>query len=300
MRWGLLAFVAALTSGGVIVACDQPQHDTTVRYYVPPDAAPDDTPPPGPTPGGPDDGGPGNVIGDAASDALGGDAGLALALPGWWRAPFAASPWVGTASGGTSGTQNLAAGAGAPIAGATLGGFATADFNGINSVLTSPAPLSSFVTTTAFSGWALVSVDTINTNSTTWSQNDAIVCSAGTGQFGVYLRDDGAGNVTVGLATFNGVDHTVSTAFAKTAWQLVQWRSNGTTMSIRVNGNAWASTDTLAIQSVAPPLDVGRNPGQNQFFDGRIADLGLTTVMLSDAEFDAIRAYATTRYGEPF
>jgi hypothetical protein len=297
MRWGLLAGLAVAANGLAILlpGCDTPPNDAPLRYYIPPDAG-------GDTPGTPNpifiDGG--GAATDAPADAVpSGDAGLALALTGWWRGPFAAAPWAGTASGGASGTASLAAGTAAPAPGTALNGFAPAEFNGTTEYLTGPLA-STFFTVTTFSGWALVNVAAISTNSADWGLNKTIVSTAGTEEFGIFLRDDGVSTVTVGIAVFSGAAHSVSTSIAKNAWQLVQWRSNGVTMSIRVNGGAWASTDSGSISALAYALEVGRSPGATQFFNGRIAEVGTAATALSDADFDSVRAYATGRYGTPF
>jgi hypothetical protein len=287
-----------VTNGLAFGGCNSPPPDINTRYYIAPDAS-DEDPNTGPSSssGGPSsEAGPtGNDGGEGGSPPTG-DGGLSLALAGWWRASYAAAPWVGTASAGASGAQNLAAGTTAPTAGAALNGLGTASFNGINAWF-SGAPVSTFHSTTTFSGWALVNINTINTNDATWSNNDTIVCTEGTGLFGIYLRDNGAGNVTVGVSAFSAVDRTVSTVIAKGVWQLVQWRSDGSMLSIRVNTGTWASTGTGPTPVLGSALDVGRNPAQNQFYDGRIADIGMTPVALTDADFETIRGYVDSRYG---
>jgi hypothetical protein len=292
MRWGVLLGAAVLIDVLALAACDELERDTPARYYVPPDATDlEEDPAPGTRPTAD---AAKQEAGDATTD--GPPANLDLSLTGWWRGSYTASPWAGTQSAGASATQNLTQATNPPLAGPPLNGFTTADFNGTSSTFDG-APVATFHSTTTFSGWALVHVDSINTDSATWSQNDAIVCTNGTGQFGIYLRDNGAGVVTVGLAILSTVDRTVTTTFVKNSWQLVQWKSDGATMSIRVNGSAWASTTAGSLGSLAAALDVGRNPGQNNFLDGRVAEIGLAAVQLTEAQFDAVRTYASARYG---
>lgn len=212
------------------------------------------------------------------------------ALEGWWRAPYAGSPWVGLDSSTASGSRNLTEATNPPAVGASLNGLATADFDGTNDELTGAA-CSTFITTTNFSGWALVNLDAINTNNTAnYALNDVICGTTGTAEWWVYLRSAGP---VVGLAT--GGANRVETAIATGAWQLVQFRSNGTTLGVRVNSGSWATAAASTIASIAAALNVGDLAGG--FVDGRIAEHALSKSFISDSDFDAIKSYINTRYG---
>lgn len=220
-----------------------------------------------------------------------------LTLTGWWRASYSGSPWAGTASAGGSGSQSLTEASLSPSVGTAVSGVTPPDFNGTDDRLAGAA-CSTFFTTTHYSGWALVKVDTIGTDSATHNANEHIATTLGTGQWGIYLRDNGAGTVNVTHRAFgSSVERTVATAFTKSTWQLVQWRADGLTLEIRVNGGAWASAATGTINSLAAALELGRNPNQNEFLDGAILDFGTCQLKLNDATFDDIKSYANARYG---
>jgi hypothetical protein len=300
MRWGHFTRVVVVSNllVATFVACDSISRDAPARYYIAPDA-------------GDDDGGgvPPEVLADASVNpshaADGGadgspavDAGPGpsiLGLSGWWRS-YTAVPWAGTASAGGSGGQNLSQVTNPPTVGAPLNGFNTAQFNGTSNHLAGPA-VSVLHTPTNLSGWALVNIDAIATDSATWSANDAIVATTGTGVFGVFLRDNGAGTVLVGAAAYGPPDWVVTTPIAKKAWQLVQWRADGATLGIRVNSGAWqtAPAGTIAAGLTAP-LDVGRNPGQAAWLNGRIAELGMAAAHLGDPDFESVKSYINARY----
>jgi hypothetical protein len=220
-----------------------------------------------------------------------------LALAGWWRGDYSASPWAGVASAGGSGAQNLTEATNPPGAGSAVNGFVPADFDGANDKL-SGAAVSTFHSTTAFSGWALIYLDAVNTDSGVLTSNDALLCTAGTGQFWIYLRNN-AGAVTVHITYFDAaVNPMVSTSISLGAWQFVQWRRNTTIMEIRVNGGAWASVGAVnAVNSLAASLDVGRNVNADNFLDGRMLDLGMASSRFDDDTFDDLRAYVNDRYG---
>jgi hypothetical protein len=294
VRWGVSLTIAVPMLALAPSACDDAiERDTPPRYYVPPDeedaggsVGPLADASIGPsTPGDASDDGPVVPAFDPAK----------LPLAGWFRA-YAGSPWKGAASTGVSANQSLAQAEAtiAPSAGEPLNGQATADFDGTDDRLDGP-PVSSFHSTTAFSGWALVNVDAINTDDPNWPNNDHILATAGTGVLGIYLRDTG-GVAIVGLGIFTTTNVTVTTTFTKGTWQLVQWRGDGINVSIRVNGSAWQSTPGGTLASLSAALDVGRNPAQNQWLDGRIAEIGLCTTVLTDADFEGIRSYVNAQY----
>jgi hypothetical protein len=88
----------------------------------------------------------------------------------------------------------------------------------------------------------------------------------------------------------------VSTTFTKGVWQLVQWTGDGTSIWIRVNSGMWQVGSGGTISSVASALDVGRNPAQNSFLHGRIAEIGFSALRLANTDFDSIKAYVDTHY----
>jgi hypothetical protein len=217
-----------------------------------------------------------------------------LALEGWWQAAYAGGPWEGTASAGGSGSQDLDA-TNDPSVGLSVNGYATASFNGTNDHLDG-ANCSTFMTTTNFSGWALLNVSTIANNDASVTNQDNIVTTSGTGRWGIGLSDNGAGTVNTTLRIYTGVNRTVSTSFVTAAWQLVQWRADGSTIEIRVNDGSWASATGGTIDSLAFALRVGQNAGDSQWLAALMLDIGLSKVKFSDDTFDNILDYCRARY----
>lgn len=216
-----------------------------------------------------------------------------LALTGWWRGSFAGSPWVGTASAGTSANQDMTEATNPPSVGATLNGYATADFDGTNDRFVLDDVASTYVTAAAFSGWCLVYADVISTNNATVYENDGPIAQVG-GYWGISFK-------SAGEALFYMYDGAIQTTpaatFAAGAWQLVQWKYDGTNIKIRVNSGAWQSTAAGNLGSTAEALRAGGNYSLVQFLDGRIADMALSKVAFSDGTFDDIKSYANGRYG---
>lgn len=212
-----------------------------------------------------------------------------LSLQGWWRDYAGSAPWAGTASAGSSGSNSLSAGT-APGAGTALNGHGTADFNGTTHYLTGAA-MSTFQTTTNLSGWALYAIDTNDTNAS-WCSNRGVLGTQGTCQLGVFHKSTGV--VSLGMEVPSIV--TVEQAVGAGTYRLVQWKANGTNLYIRENSAAFTSAAGGTNTSLAANLNVGRSPN-SQYFDGRIAELGMSTSFFSDTEMDQVKSYINSRYG---
>lgn len=222
-----------------------------------------------------------------------------LSLTGWWRAnsggEYDGSPWAGTASAGTSGANALSD-ATPPTAGTAVNGHPPADFNGTTQKLVAGGTLDTYFNASAASGWVLFNADAINTNdAVNVYENDVLVGTGVAAYFHLYLR---SANV-VGIRFVDGTvgERLLSTSFAGTgAWVLVQYKWNGTTLFLRVNGGSWVSTAATGLASLSDPFRVGTNYNAGQFFDGKSLDIGTSDTVLSDATFDGILAYARARY----
>jgi hypothetical protein len=220
-----------------------------------------------------------------------------LSLTGWWRASFAASPWVGTASAGTSGSNNLTEATNPPTVGSALNGLNPASFNGSTKQLTAGGTVSTYVSPTAYSGWALVNIAAIATDSGTGSPyvNDHVFADTVGGYFGLALRSTGPGIQAYHLdATTYQV---AATTFTTSAWTLIQWRYDGTNIGVRVNSGSWVTQ--AAASMVAGAAGAGLRMGHNynvSFLNGLVADAGLASSSFNDATFDQIKSYVNARY----
>ncbi len=218
-----------------------------------------------------------------------------LDLTGWWR-NFSVVPWSGTASAGISGVEEMQTNASDPSVG-SLNGHGIADFNGTANTLLSENTAASYITSTNLSGWAVVNIDAVDTDNPSEVFNDTIIGTTGTSRWFIYLRNN-AGTVTVHHTLFTGASQpSIPTGITLGVWQLVQWRANGTVIEIRVNGGAWASTTGGTIDALTAKLEMGHLIG---FFDGKIAEIGLSKQFLSDTTFNSIRAYASSYHGQSF
>lgn len=219
-----------------------------------------------------------------------------LALTGYWRAAYAGPPWTGVASAGASGGRDLTTAGDDPAVGATLNGYAGADFNGVTNVLTTGLAGTSFFGVSAMAGWALVRADSVVADPGAGSrwQGNAILGDSGATYLQVTMTAAGA---TLYL-TASGFGDEVTAACGTGAPHLIQWKFDGTNLKIRVDSGAWQSVAATGgpgatIDDLSNNIRVGL---QSADFDGRIWDLALTNVVLSDADFDNVKSYVNSRY----
>lgn len=217
-----------------------------------------------------------------------------LQLTGWWRASYSASPWVGMASAGSSGANNLSEATNPPASISALG-FTVADFDGTNDELTAADTLDTYAAAGAFSGWQLINVDAISTDNAAVYNNDSTFGTKTSTYFGIFLKS-GGGSPTVHAYLWDGGDKSVSASIATGAWTLVQWKVDGTNITIRVNGDAWQSSAAGNIQSLAGGVRLGGDRTPTEMYDGKIAETGLIDAVLSDSDFANIKSYINTRY----
>ncbi len=209
-----------------------------------------------------------------------------LSATGWWRTDFSASPWAGTASAGSSGGRSLTGVAGT---GTALNGRIPADFNGTNQELANATAISTLLSASAWFAWVLFNARTISTANANPFQNIALLCDSGA-FWGIHLHSA----PKVQVYQFSGANKVVEIPISLNAWTLVCARFDGTNLRAQVNSTLGTPTASGNISTVTGTLKVGRI--SSAFYDGRIADIGLSASAESDARFDDIRAYVNSRY----
>lgn len=226
-----------------------------------------------------------------------------LSLTGWWRAPFSASPWVGVASAGASGSRNLTEASDPPTAGTATSAGASADFNGTTSRITAPGTMSDYVGASAGSSWALVWIDAIDTDAAVGaSYNNDAIWTDSLAFIGLYLRQTGP--VMHGFFFDSGnADKTVVGSISTGAWALLQMRWDNTNVSVRMNGGAWVDrtngTGAISAAFGAAQMRIGRSYNNTKFLDGRLAELAFADSTLDDDTFTNILSYARAFHGVP-
>jgi hypothetical protein len=207
-------------------------------------------------------------------------------LTGFWRTPYAGSPLAGTASAGSSGTRSLSEATNPPAVGANLNGRATMDFVP-DDVITNGTAISTLLSASAWSAWALINVDAINTNNADVWLNDCIM--EDTGAFwGFFLKSDGATH-SVHVFQWDGASKSVSATISLSSWILVQAKYDGTNLRMRVNSGSWTQVAAGNISTVTGTLRLGLTSAGNHALDGRIAEVGMMVGAMTDAQMDDIK-----------
>lgn len=219
-----------------------------------------------------------------------------LNLTGWWE-DFV-DPWVGKPSGGNSVSHSLSA-AGGATGGTAVNTHVPVSFDGVNDKLADAAvTLGDLFNADTGSGWFLFKAPAVTTLNVWWALDDGLLCSRGTGVFGVYMRDNGGQKV--GLAIFSGGGGTgdvVEETFTADAWQLVQykWDAGSSYVKVRVNSGAWQSAALAGgMSSVTAVADFGCNVVQ--FTRSQMLSIGTSETVISDADFTSIKSYLNNKF----
>lgn len=214
-----------------------------------------------------------------------------LSLTGWWRASYSGSPWVGTASAGSSGSRDLTEATNPPATGSALNGLTPADFDGVNDLLTNATTLTDYITASAYFGWVLFNADTVSGGSAFNGPN--IIADTG-GFWGVAVFDLG-GTPTVGPWHWDGGAKNALATISTGAWNLACWRYDGVDIRLKLNSGSIVTTAAGSVSTLTGTMEVG-NGFSAIFIDGRVAEIGLMASAGTDALFDDIRSYVNTRY----
>lgn len=228
-----------------------------------------------------------------------------LNLTGWWRLAYpgkaamdGGAHWVGEASAGSSATHDLTKVVGsnrAPHDGPNLNGLLTADFQ-ITSAdeLANPTSNAVLFSAAAGSAWFLVFPNTIATHSATLYQNGNLMTDGANAETDFCFTTSGAG-----LVLFSGgVYKEVVTPCGGSAWHLLQFKWDGVNQKVRVDSGAWVSS-LCGPWAVTTPgaMQLGQSFADTRRFEGRMAEIGTSATVISDADFDNIKGYVNARYG---
>lgn len=218
-----------------------------------------------------------------------------LPLTGWWRDYGGASPWVGSASAGTSAAHALTEASHPPTAGTALNGHGVASFARASSQkLGNESAISNFVSAGAWSVWALVNMISEDTNNAPAGayDNDAIISDRNT-----YWSCCVRVGPKFQAYQFGSGPNAAESSFTNGIWQLLQFRFDGTNLEVRVNNGSWVQQAQTNIGLLTAKLYVGCNYNAAAFINGDIAELATSNQCLTDLDFDNVRSYMHQRYG---
>ncbi len=228
--------------------------------------------------------------GGGAAGAKGFDA-ASLALTGWWRASYAASPWRGAGSAGSSGTRALSQASSPPSTGSAVNGLVPADFNGTDQYLSSTVQNDAYLSVGGSSLFCLFYANSAPSPVSDYSD-------------GTFFTDPANAETTfgftssgIGMCLYDGAYKRLNVACGTGAWHLAQFKHDGTNMKARVDSGSWSSLACGTLSFLTPSaVVVGQGYAGGMYFDGRILELGVAATALSDAVFDRIKTYVNARY----
>jgi hypothetical protein len=211
-------------------------------------------------------------------------------MSGWWRAPYAGTPWAGEASAGGSAGRDIT---GTAAAGAALNGRDGADFSGTQA-LSSALAISSFFSAGAWSLWVLVEFDALGADPGAGNRYTApaLLDDSGVTFFQIVAHTNGVNAAVVGSG---GYYETPDVALAIGAPHLVQVSYDGVNTWLRLDGGTPVTVAATAVSNMTNALRVGRGTGGS--IDGRIWEVGLRASATSAAGFDAVKDYVNAFHG---
>lgn len=209
---------------------------------------------------------------------------------------YGGSPWLGTASLGASGTNDLTEATNPPGVGAAQGGYTPGDLDGVNDLLSADdsAPAMMPGASGVWSVFALLRPDALPADSGNAFANPGIIGNTG---LHCVLAVSAAG--VHGLVQDSiGYKQVVAAGLSAGAYALAQVRFDGSAIEARVGGGAWSSTASGVMLATTGTVLVGTNYSSSVFFDGQILAVGFSKVaFLSTGTLDGIRAFLGARYG---
>lgn len=221
-----------------------------------------------------------------------------LALTGWWRASYSGPPWSGTASAGTSGSNNLTDSGNSPSAGTAVNGYTPADFDGLNDVLNGPN-VDDLVSNSAGTIIALAYMDAAfaDPGASLYYTAPAFF-GRGVSNSRVALCYTSSG-VRIGGSS-DGISYdSVAVAASTGAWHLLQGRWNGTTLEVRVDSGSW-STLAQTITLTTTGMVSGSDSSGTNYLNGKVLELMTAQIRVSDSEANNIVSYVNDRYALSF
>ncbi len=216
-------------------------------------------------------------------------------ITGLWQNSFGygTSPWVG-------GATTYFGVVSAPSVGAPLNGFDPANFDGATNYLSTDQLMSSYANDNSGSGWVLFKAETAGAISAPGNR----VSDEG-------LLVQGGGGVTWGIAySNNGICHflydgayqEIVVYASLNEFHLVQFKWNGTNMYVRIDRGPWLTKLAGSCSTIQAGgyMYLGTGYAASQFFDGDVAEVGLTDIVIDDAGFENIVEYVETKYALTF
>lgn len=144
---------------------------------------------------------------------------------------------------------------------------------------------------------AAVKVSSAAANQSSPWTNDSVFADS-TGYFGLHISDDSApsGKLTARGFNYAGTSYGVSALFPRDEWVVLTMSHQGSTLRLRVNGGAWASTSTGNTDSMGGRGLIGNTPtSSTRSFE--LAHLLTANAAQTDAAISAVEHWIASDLG---
>lgn len=222
-----------------------------------------------------------------------------LPLTGWYAKGYPGGipgSWPASTSAGTSGGNGAISHATDPAnVGAALNGYASADFDGISTRLDSSGTLDTFVSASAYSGWALLDLDTVSSDFGGGGYNNPCIACDVTDFWYLYARSSGL----LGVGHYDGAFNQAECAYAIASGPTLVWfKFEAGNIYIATNAGAWSAPVPAGnIAGLAGGFSLGVNGAATQWVDGRVWEFAISDVTISDADRASVRLDINADYG---
>ena len=217
-----------------------------------------------------------------------------FAWGGWWRASYAASPWAGAASAGSSSGRSLTETTNPATAGSAVNGYTPANLNSTTTKLNGSGV--AWIGQSSYTMMALVKLTAYAGSTQTNPYDYPFIVADTPGNWGMYVTTTGVGlyhnDTAVGVKS-------ITAAMTSSAWHLVVATYDGTNITIFIDGVQSAQLAAIDLDPTYPsaPIYVGQNYAGAQHVACQLLELGLSGNAMTVAQMSGMKSSFNARYG---
>lgn len=165
-------------------------------------------------------------------------------------------------------------------------------FDGVDNLMTNAALLSTYITDTAYTVFAVFKATVLNSAGATTYGNDGLIADTGA-YFGLYLKN----TPRVSIYNWDGADHAAHQTINTTDFNVIQARHESGNLYISKNGGADSSpTVSGGTDNLGGTMVLGADRLGAIFFDGDLAELIIYNVALSSGDRTGVTNYLRNKY----
>lgn len=214
---------------------------------------------------------------------------------GWWRAPYAGTPWEAEAGAYDAPMAAQDGATSEPAVGAALNGHAVAAFDGVNDGIGHNTSATNVISAKGFTLLTVARIRSAAAAGAFYWDNPALINDAA-GNLSLFFSASG-----IAAAVYNGGAYaTTPIPFTTDQWFMAAMRFSSATNMVRCRVN---ETNATPVVAAGPPtlgsfgLIVGQDYAFTHFGNIEVAEIRAYKRPLIEAELDAVLEELRTRYG---